>query len=303
MLNYSSVLSLADHLGLRLSQTPGHISPPSSVCECLGIIYDTDKNIMRFPQDKLEDLTAILATWIAKQTASEHELAVLCGKLLYAANVIHAGRLFLNRCLATKRRASRHRKPITLDQDFWADIRWWQEAIALRNGISFLVPDQTLHVSLDASTNGFYGGKPGIGAYNHLNHEFISTTVPSELEDLCIADLELLAHVVSVRIWGPTWKGAEITIHTDNMATYFLLTNGRSRDDRRLRMSRSVASCEIDSQCRLISKWIPTSENTLADALSRVGDPAQRRKFQEHCDSLGGIPRQRHVSPDLFVFN
>ena len=302
-LNFSSVLALADHLGLRLSQTPGHISPPSSVCECLGIIYDTDKNVMRLPQDKVEDLTNILVSWISKQSASEHELAVLCGKLLYAANVIHAGRLFLNRCLATKRRASRHRKPITLDRDFWDDIRWWQEAIALRNGISFLVPDQTLHISLDASTNGFYDGKPGIGAYNHQNHQYISTTVPPELSEMCIADLELIAHVVSVRVWGPSWKGAEVTIHTDNMATFFLLTNGRSRDDQRLRMSRSVSTCEVTSQCRLISKWIPTSENTLADALSRVGDPAQRRKFQEHCDQLGGIPRQRHVTPEMFSFD
>lgn len=190
-----------------------------------------------------------------------------------------------------------------MDEDFWADIRWWQEAISLRNGVSFLVPDNTLHISLDASTNGFYDGKPGIGAYNHQNHQYVSTTPPPELSDLCIADLELLAHVVAVRIWGPGWKGCEITIHTDNMATYYLLTNGRSRDDRRLRMSRAVATAEIQSQCRLVSRWIPTTENTLADALSRVGDPAQRRKFQEHCDQLSGIPRQRHVNPEMFNFN
>ena len=301
-LNFNSVLALADHLGLRLSQTPGHIAAPSTECECLGVLYNTENNTMRLPQDKLEALTALLVVWINKKTATEHELAVLCGKLLYAANVISAGRLFLNRCLATKRRASRFREAIYLDEDFWADVRWWQEAIALRNGVSFLVPDDTLHMSLDASTNGFYDGKPGIGAYNHKNHQYISTTVPPELSDLCIADLELLAHVISVRIWGPDWKGAEVTVHTDNMATFFLLTNGRSRDDRRLKMSRAVATCEIVSQCRLISKWIPTSENTLADILSRVGDPAQRRRFQEHCDQLGGIPRQRHVSPEMFRF-
>ena len=302
-INFNSVLALADHLGLRLSQTPGHVAAPSTVCECLGVLYDTERNTMRLPQDKVDALTTLLAVWVQKEIASEHELAVLCGKLLYAANVISAGRLFLNRCLATKRRASRHRKPIMLDSDFWADIRWWQEAISLRNGISFLVPDNTLHISLDASTNGFYDGKPGIGAYNHQNHEFISATPPPELSDLCIADLELLAHVVSVRIWGPNWKGCEITIHTDNMATYYLLTNGRSRDDRRLRMSRAVATSEIRSQCRLVSKWIPTTENTLADALSRVGDQAQRLKFQEHCDRLSGIPRQRHVSPEMFGFD
>ena len=33
--NFSSFLALADHLGLRLSSTPGHISPLGPVCTCL----------------------------------------------------------------------------------------------------------------------------------------------------------------------------------------------------------------------------------------------------------------------------
>ena len=302
-INFDSALALAKSLGLRISQTPGHVSPPNTVCECLGILYDTERNTMRLPPDKVVALTALLKVWVSKQTASEHELAVLCGKLLYAAGVIFAGRLFLNRCLATKRRASRHSTPITLDEDFWADIRWWQSAIALRNGITFLVPDSTVHVTLDASTNGFYGGLPGLGAYNHSTHQYFSTAPIPEYRDLCIADLELITHVVAVNLWGSEWKGMEVTIHTDNQACWHLLRNGRSRDDRRLRMSRRVATNQITNQWRLVSEWIPTSENSLADALSRVADRNQRESFQDHCDRLGGIPMQRHVSSEMYNFN
>ena len=68
-------------------------------------------------------------------------------------------------------------------------------------------------------------------------------------------------------------------------------------------MSRTIATAGVQSQFRLLSKWIPTTENTLADALSRYGDPAQRAKFKEHCDQLAGIPRQREVRPEHFGFD
>ena len=160
----------------------------------------------------------------------------------------------------------------------------------------------SVHVTLDASTNGFYGGLPGLGAYNHSTHQYFSTAPTPEYRDLCIADLELITHVVAVNLWGSEWKGVEVTIHTDNQACWHLLRNGRSRDDRRLRMSRGVATNQITNQWRLVSEWIPTTENSLADALSRVADSNQREKFQDHCDRLGGIPRQRHVNPEMFKF-
>ena len=301
-LQFDAALGLAKFLGLHLSETPGHISPPSVECECLGSLYNTDLNSMRLPDDKVADFTELLQVWSTKQRASEHELAVLCGKMLYAANVFFAGRLFLNRCLATKRFASRFDEPIYLSEDFYADIRWWQSAIKSRNGVSFLVPESTVDVSLDASTDGWYGGLPGLGAYNHKNHQYFSCTVPLELRYLEIADLELIAHVVSLHVWADQWLETQVTIHTDNQACWHLLNNGRSRQDIRLRMSRWMASCQIEKQFRIASAWIPTSENNLADALSRYGDKAQRDKFAEHCESLGGIPSRCRISDSFFDF-
>ena len=148
-----------------------------------------------------------------------------------------------------------------------------------------------------------YEGKPGLGAYNHENHEYFAVTPPAEYADMEIADLELLAHVVSINLWAPTWTGYDVAVHTDNQACWYLLKNGRSRQDRRLHMSRSIATAGIKSQFRLISEWIPTTENNLADALSRFGDPVQRSKFHEHCALLNNIPRPREIAPAHFVFN
>ena len=113
-LQFDAALGLAKFLGLHLSETPGHISPPSAECECLGILYNTDLNTMRLPDDKVADITERLLAWSEKERATDRELAVLCGKLLYCSNVIFEGRLFLNRCLATKRLTARLPQDVTI---------------------------------------------------------------------------------------------------------------------------------------------------------------------------------------------
>ena len=302
-IQFDSALELAHTLGLRLSNTPGHVSPPSTACECLGILYDTVDNTMRLPQDKVQEFLQMLEDWSAKSTATEHELAVLCGKLLYASNVIFAGRLFLNRCLATKRFAATLKKPTILTEDFFADVSWWQAAITFRNGVSFLVPRGEIHVTLDASSNGWKSGTPGLGGYNHSSHQFFSATPPPHLSELSISNLELLAHVVALHLWSQEWVNSQVVIHTDNQACWHLLRNGRSREDIRLRMSRWISMEQVKQNFRISSEWIQTAENSLADALSRAGDVEHMRLFHEHCRVLGGIPTECHVRPEMFEFS
>ena len=302
-LQFQSAIDLANMLGCRLSTTPGHISPPNTECECLGILYNTEKNTMSLPRDKVSDVSSILQDWVTRERATEHELSVLAGKLLYCANVIFAGRLFLNRCLAVKRFAATKNKPIYLTEDFREDIRWWQKAILVRNGISFLVPVSTIHISLDASSNGWHQEKPGIGGFNHHTNQFFSTQTAQKCEDWCIANQELVAHVIAIHLWAADWNCSQVTIHTDNQACWFLLNKGRSRDDLRLRMSRWIATQQIQKNFRITSVWIPTKENNVADALSRPTDPGQTQKLQEFYKTLPESPTQCLVRPEFFDFD
>ena len=85
----------------RLS-TKGLISPPGPVCIALGPQYGVYNNTISLPEDKVVAPTTLLKEWLYKPRASEKKLASLAGTLLNAANVFFAGRLFLNRVLATK---------------------------------------------------------------------------------------------------------------------------------------------------------------------------------------------------------
>ena len=293
---------MAAHLGLRLSTTEGHISPPGPVCIALGLQYDVDANTISLPEDKVIALSALLKEWLDKPKATEKELASLAGKLLNACNVFFAGRLFLNRVLATKRRAARLKHSIYLEEAFRDDIQWWLEALQLRNGVSFLVHKATAEISMDASSNGWHDGKPGIGAYNYALNEYISVSPPSHLHDLHISDLELLAHLLVARVWGPQLAHQHVTVHTDSKACFWLVKNGRSAHDSRLKMARIYAMDQIIHDYRAQPAWISTEDNWLADALTRPGSEKHRKIFDDFSRELGATPRQRHISPEMFEF-
>ena len=305
--NFSSFLALADHLGLRLSTTPGHVSPPGPVCVCLGLEYDVDGNTISLPKAKLEALQILLRDWLEKPTATEKDLASLSGKLLNICNIFFAGRLFLNRVLATKRRAARCQKlyklkHIYLEEAFRDDLVWWLEALDHRNGSSFLVHKSTADITLDASSTGWWGGTPGIGAYHHQLNEYISVCPPAHLHDLHISDLELLAHLLVARVWGPRMQHQHVTIWTDNEACFFLIKNGRSAHDRRLRMARIFAFSQIEMEYRGEPAWISTKDNWIADALSRPSSSQCRLDWENFVGSLGASPKQCHITPEMYKF-
>ena len=118
--------------------TPGHKSPPPPQRGALGSLYDLDANTVSLPADKVTSLLSLLSEWSKRTHANERQLASLAGKLLSAAQVIWCGRLFTNNILACKRLATSINRQILLDEAFFEDVRWWQLAIAERNGVSFL---------------------------------------------------------------------------------------------------------------------------------------------------------------------
>lgn len=299
---YEAFLELANRLGLTLSKTPGHLSPPAEQCIALGILFDLSANTVSLPADKVASLLELLVKWLARLTATERDLASLAGRLLYASRVIRPGRTFLNRVLATKRRAAVAPAAITLDEAFHADLKWWHRSLVATNGISFLDFEPAIEVTLDASSDGWYDGLPGLGGFNLSTGEYFACTTPPELSGWHISDLELVCHLLASRLWSTSWRGLHILGHTDNQACFFLLSKGKSRVDQRLRMARTFASLQLEGEFMWESAWISTHDNILADALSRSGEAKYRKIFLSTCSRLGFQPRECVVSPSMFHF-
>ena len=298
---FNSFLELVDRLGLQLSATPGHVTPPATAVVALGLLYDTESNTVSLPADKLSSILEMLAEWRAKSSATPKELATFAGRLLWVCNVVPPGRVFLGRVLATKRHADSCDKRIKLDSDFKLDVEWWQSMVGPWNGRSFLVPIQSADVSLDASSDGWLDGGPGIGGYNFVNHQFFATGVPPFMSEWYIGNLELFAVIIAMSIWGKDWGGHSVHLLTDNEGVRFLLQNGRSRDTLRLHMARAIVGRQFRGNYRIETSRISTEQNTIADALSRLGSPAMWPRFTEICRNNDVVPRRIAVPAEIFL--
>ena len=300
---YEAFLQLCHNLGLRLSKSAGHLSPPDTQCVALGLLFNLENNTVSMPADKLKALLELLESWFDKTYATDRELASLVGRLLYAANVIRSGRLLTNRVLATKRLAASIDRPVLVDSACLADLRWWHAALSFRNGMSFLEHDSDVTIAMDASGAGWEGGLPGLAGFNFDTSEFWCGPPPQHLVHLDICDLETVCHVVSCHIWAHTWQHKQILGQTDNQISYFLFTNGRARDEVRLQMARSVASFQVTHNFVWTSEWISTHVNVLPDAASRFGSEKYRKIFFDECTRRGITPKRIPLLPKHFNFS
>jgi hypothetical protein len=300
---WTAFLALLDRLGLKPSETPGHVCPPSTRFIALGIQFDLCKNTIAIPADKLSDIVGLLRLWRWKLEASLRDLQSLLGKLLHVCRVVRSGRLQLSRMLDTMRRAERLQSVVPLDTNFGLDLLWWSENLETWNGVSFLEFRDFHHmVTLDASTNGAVGGGPGLGGVCWFLGLWFKCGVPLECSDWFIADLELLAHIVAFRLWGAAWYGLKIHGLTDSEPCELLLRHGRSRVNKRLQMARAIASMEHRLQFQWVSGAIRSADNVLADCASRWGDPERRETFWRTCQGANICLQEMAVSCDMFSF-
>ena len=187
-----------------------------------------------------------------------------------------------------------------LDRDFKLDIRWWGRMLESWNGKCILDPHLTADLALDASSNGWTDGGPGIGCYLFATHQFIATGVPREMWSWTIADLELFAHLLAFRAWGRDWAGHQLCVLTDNEATRYLLQRGRSRDSRRLEIARELVELQFRLEFRFHSARISTTDNLVADCLSRAGQTGKWQGFLDFCASHHVAPTRTEVRPEWF---
>ena len=300
---FNAFLELCRNLGLKLSQSPGHISPPGTTCVALGLLYNLEDNTVSMPSDKLASLLEMLESWLSKKYATDRELASLVGRLIYASNVVRSGRLLTNRVLATKRLAASIDRPVLVDEACLADLRWWHAALSTRNGISFLEHDSDVVVAMDASGGGWENGLPGLAGFNFATNEFWCGPPPEKYAGLDICDLETICHVVSCHVWAHTWNHKQVLGQTDNRISFYLFSNGRARDELRLRMARFVASQQVVHEFVWSPEWISTHVKTLPDAASRFGSKKYRDIFDNECARLGITPKRIPLLPQYFNFD
>ena len=189
--------------------------------------------------------------------------------LNHACKVIRSGRSFLRRMLDllhSRSDATHTHGPvfIRLNQEFRADLAWWQEFIDQWNGVAFLwTPDSlpVINVASDAS------GQWGCGAW--CGKEWFQLQWGPESYDLQIAVKELLPILIGCAIWGFKWKNCRVVWQCDNQAVVGCLKSRTSGSPLLMHLIRTLVFVEARFGFHLHVEYIDTHSNHLADDLSR----------------------------------
>ena len=247
---------------------PSKITAPATVAEFLGIVIDSDLQLLRISADRLRDLSQEVNSWLGTKRASKRQLLSLLGKLSFAAKVVRTGRAFIGRLLAAAKSAKALHHHVKINEAARADLQWWSSCIATHNGISYYNPsftgDDVMHVYSDASNTAF----GAVCGNEWFQMAYVGTLAP--FLEKSINWREFHAALAALATWATSLRGKAVVFHIDNQVVCHILNKLYSPVKELMYFTRQW--------CLLIEKfnispavvYIDTAANIDADDLSRL---------------------------------
>ena len=296
---FQELETLFNRLGLESS--PGKDCPPSTRMVFLGLIYDTVTMTLEVPEDKLSRASALIRLWLSSPRTTKSDLQSLIGKLSYICACISPGKIFMQRMLSDLRRLPHKSSRFTPSSALLADLRWWNEFLAVYNGVSLLRSSPWIDTTVRFCTDACISGIGGFfdGRFFHSSYPpFIDTAL------LSIASVEMLAVIVSLKLWSEELRGQRILVRTDNQNTELAINTGRSRVPFVQSCLRELWFYASRFDFELRALYIPGHQNTIADSLSRWdNDPHYQHLFYEAAHLHYNTLTEYSCSFDLFRFD
>ena len=222
---------------------------------------------LRLPEDKLVDLISLLTSFRVKRTITKRELLSLIGKLSFASKIIPSGRTFIRRLIdlsTTVHKLSHH---VTLNASAREDINWWLLFLPSWNGTQkILDPQVTLSPDLLLYTDA--SGQSGFGIY--FKGRWISKTWPSNFSHRSIQWKELFPIYLACFIWATEFSNKRLLFHCDNLAVTNIWNSGTSKCPKIMSLVRKLFFIAAKHNFTINIKHIPGTDNSIADALSRL---------------------------------
>ena len=262
----------------------------SQVVRYLGIEFDSIAMELRLPSDKVQKTLDLVCEFKEKACCRKQELQVLAGYLAHASQVVRGGRTFSRRIINLIRFLPDGEKLVHIPQWMKEDLVWWKNFIEIFNGKAKVIQCSlapSVKIETDSSMSGFgarWDGDWLAGVWSedkegesatYLDHHWAKEpTEYDPVDDINL--LELWPVLAAVERWGDYWRNSKITVLTDNTQVKWMIATGRSKSIKAMWWLRELfwRCCVYNIQ--LVSKWISTKENTVADYLSRLSDPKSR---------------------------
>lgn len=282
--NLDRLVDLCHRLGLPLKW-----EKLEAILVFLGILLDTLKLEMRLPEEKMQELKALISTWLSRQAGKKRELLSLIGKLSHAAKIIVPGRIFLRRMLDTTHKAKHLDHWVHLGHEFKSDLAWWHCFIEVWNGRGMMQSvsakwSPSVSFSTDAS------GRWGCGAC--WEDKWLQCAWEGAWEDKSIAVKELLPILLAVAMWGPWWQGRQGLVYCDNMAVVNIIASNTSKDRTCMHLLRGLHFICAYYNISLRAAHIAGANNLSADAICRNNMQVFRKQNPTASMNPTPIPHQ-----------
>ena len=272
-------------LGLKESSEKYH--PPSTCMPYLGVLFDSVKQKMRVPPEKLAEVKAEVKKWRYKTTATKKTLQQLLGRLFWVSRCVKFSRPFIGRLLHQLQdmhhQPDNKKSPLTPDSRL--DITWWHKYLSKFNGVEFIYVDEPLDLSLeqllDTSAAVNCGDAQMWGGGSFYENDYWSRPFPTWLQspDVPIHIKEFYVVLASCWLWGDRWTGKLIYIFCDNDAVVETLEKRKPKDPKMLELLRMFLYIVCVKKFTPTFKKIGSKENYLADFISRCHDPILTAEF------------------------
>ncbi|CAG2216299.1 unnamed protein product [Mytilus edulis] len=192
------------------------------------------------PNDKLCEIKGVIEKLLTKKTITRKKLESIIGKLSYIADCIRSARLFIARLLALLRTVSHKGHHINLNGESKKDLKWFLKFMTRFNGKTTIPehiwtkPDQLIQT--DASLSGIGGI-----FYNSCITEYFHCDIHTSWSGHHISVYELLAVLISFKVWGKKLQNKRIVLQCDNSSSVSLL-NTETVSDEWLSLRRKARS-------------------------------------------------------------
>ena len=293
---YQFLGEILKRIGILESESKA--KPPSQIAIFLGILYNTVGMTMELTEERLRELNNLLEIWSKKNTATLKEIQQIVGKLNFACSTVRTGRVFISKMINMMKefpQSGRRR----LTEDFKKDLSWWKTYMKEFDGINIIPdfewskPDEK--IATDSCLTGCGGW---------MNGRFFHMQFPKWLtrhKEVSINELETMAIIVALKLWGTELKNSHLLLFCDNSATVNIINTGRAKNLFAQNCLREI--CYLNAKNNMVVKVVHKAgcENRLPDLLSRWGSSSWYSK-QFHEETKEIETKEETVSGEMFKF-
>ena len=260
-----------DNLGnilqnINIFESKEKATPPCTRCVFLGIQFDSNSMALSITGDRLAEIQELLRKWMSKKSATLKEMQSLLGKLNFAASTIRAGRIFVSRLINAMVNFN-NEETTEMPTYIQKDIQWWITYMASFDGVS-LIPDYSWKKpGATFTTDACLTACGGWDKENFYHKEFPAWLV--QRKDVHINELETMAIIIALKLWGKKVQNSNILLHCDNQPTVDIINTGKARNKFAQQCLREI--CFITAKLNTVIKVVftPGVNNSTADKFSR----------------------------------